>query len=244
MRQPMTPDATGTVDIYEGRDPVGIAAYSIPEASDILKIPASTIRYWVSGAPRRTRAGRRYEPVIRAADVEANRLSFQNLVELHVLRAIRRQHQVDLPSVRRAIAYLRRRFGAAHPLLAHCLFAEPGGIVVEAEEGLVDASAEGQLVIPEVVDKLLARVDAPGGAPTRLYPYVTTKLEDGLRPVWVDPRIEFGRPCLVGTGIRTDAIADQFLAGDTPDDLAADYERSTAEILGVIRYELGRRHAA
>lgn len=235
---------TLTVDIYGGQDPVGMPAYSVTEAADMLKLPPSTIRYWVSGARKRTRTGHRYEPVIRAADPEAHRLSFRNLVELHVLRAIRRAHRVELPTVRRAIAFLRERFGAESPLLREGLYAGLGALVVETEQGYVDAAAEGQLVIPEVVAKLLARVDTTDGTPARLYPFVTASLDDDDRPVWVDPRIEFGRPCLVGTGIRTDAIADQFLAGDTPEELAADYERSPAEILGVIRYELGRRRAA
>ena len=53
----------------------------------------------------------------------------------------------------------------------------------------------------------------------RLFPLIRAD----RRTVVVDPRISFGRPVLVGTGIPVEAIADRFKAGDSIGHLARDY---------------------
>ena len=65
--------------------------------------------------PVAVRASRRSEPVIELADPANSRLSFSNLTEAHVLDALRRQYQVELPQIRRAVNYLREHFRTQHP---------------------------------------------------------------------------------------------------------------------------------
>jgi uncharacterized protein (DUF433 family) len=62
--------------------------------------------------------------------------------------------------------------------------------------------------------------------------------------VVIDPRVQFGRPVLVGTGIPTEVIADRFKAGEALDDLARDYGRTPDEIQEAIRAEFQLRGAA
>ncbi|MEZ5402184.1 MAG: hypothetical protein R2729_21095 [Bryobacteraceae bacterium] len=50
-------------------------------------------------------------------DPEQRFLSFVNLVEAHVLAAIRRRYDVKLPQVRRALDYVRREFQVERPLI-------------------------------------------------------------------------------------------------------------------------------
>jgi len=91
--------AAGAQDLYGGRNPHEIPIYSTVEAAHDLRIPENTIRSWVYGRNYRTRRGdRRTQPVVAPADPRGT-LSFVNLVELHVLGAIRRQHQVDMKNV-------------------------------------------------------------------------------------------------------------------------------------------------
>src|SRR5205814_7158946 len=63
----------------------------------------------------------RCKPPIRSghqlADPANSRLSFSNLTEAHVLDALRRQYQVELPQIRRAVNYLREHFQSPHPLV-------------------------------------------------------------------------------------------------------------------------------
>ena len=57
-----------------------------------------------------------FKPVIEIADRRERQLSFINLVEAFVLSGIRREHDIPLPKVRRAVDYLRRAFQSKRPL--------------------------------------------------------------------------------------------------------------------------------
>ena len=61
--------------------------------------------------------GQRSRSLIHVDDPKKQYLSFVNLVEAHVLAAIRRRHGVRLPKVRRALDYLQRQFPVEHPLI-------------------------------------------------------------------------------------------------------------------------------
>lgn len=79
----------------------------------------------------------------------------------------------------------------------------------------------------------------------RLYPFIrkpdpalgTAGLEEP-RVIFLDPRIRFGRPVLLGTSIPTSEIAERFRAGDSFVSLAEEYGRPTKEIEEAIRCEL------
>ena len=107
--------------LYSGPHVLEVPLYSVFEASRYLQIPENTLRSWVSGRsyPLRSGASRRSEPVIELADPANSRLSFSNLTEAHVLDALRRQYQVELPQIRRAVNYLREHFRTPHPLVHH-----------------------------------------------------------------------------------------------------------------------------
>ena len=74
-------------------------AYTITEAAHYMNMPRATTRYWASGQGM-------YPSLITAAGRHPTLLSFLNLVELHVLAAIRREHTLPMPKVRAAIDWL------------------------------------------------------------------------------------------------------------------------------------------
>ncbi|EQD47733.1 hypothetical protein B2A_08322, partial [mine drainage metagenome] len=79
-------------------------AYPLIEAAHYLNMPLSTLRTWCLGQPLRADAKtRRFDPLIRLDGDQRHALSFLNLVEVHVLAAIRRKHHIPLPVVRRAL---------------------------------------------------------------------------------------------------------------------------------------------
>ena len=43
--------------------------------------------------------------------------SFENLLELHVLSALRRDHHLEMPKIRRAVRYLREQLRVERPLI-------------------------------------------------------------------------------------------------------------------------------
>lgn len=208
--------------------------YTLSEAAHYLQVPTSTLRAWFAGQHG-------FERVIEPADPKRNILSFVNLVEVHVLVSIRREHQVPLQAARRAVEFVSKKLKVERPL-AHQQFETNGiDLFVEQLGGLVNASRNGQRGMREILQPYLQRIDRdPKGIPVKLYP-LTRGGETPSQPksVVIDPRIAFGRPVLVGTGIPTAILAERFKAGESLKDLATDYGADEEKIQEAIRCELG-----
>jgi uncharacterized protein (DUF433 family) len=237
-------------------DPRELPNYRLPEAAHYLRIPESTLRSWIFGQTYPTAAGSRTsKPIVAIPDGWPPRLSFVNVVEAHVLSGIRYQHGVTLPAVRRAIEYLTKEFGSKHPLAEEQFQTDGVNLFVErlalGRHHLINVSAPGQLAMREILCALLRRIERDErGLAIRLYPFSRrpapspSALDESPRLVVIDPRIAFGRPVLVGTGITTFTIAERFDAGESMEALAHDYGLSHSEIEEAIRCELTRRDAA
>lgn len=227
-------------------EPGTLASYSVSEAAHYLRIPQTTLRSWVLGRPYPTGEGRRFfAPPIEIADREIRLLSFINLVEAHVLSAIRREHEVPLQKVRRAIDFLTQKFAAKHPLAAHRFETDGIDLFVSKVGELINVSREGQLAMRDMLSAHLRRIEwSEKGTAVRLYPFTRKEVTDEPRAVVIDPRIAFGRPVLVGTGIPTAVVAERYKAGESMDELAEDYARGRSEIEEAIRCELELRSEA
>lgn len=212
-------------------DPRDMPAYSASEAAHYLLLPVSTVRYWSVGREH-------YAPLIDAASTDPLTLSFLNLVELHILAAIRRRHDVSMPKIRSAIDYLRTHFGTDHPLLARELDTDGLDIFISHYGELISISQDGQTAMRDVVAAALKRIERDNNAiPVKLYPYTRSRIDDSPSLIAIDPAISGGRPVIAGTGLATEIIAERFKAGESIQELAEDYERTEAEIEEAIRCE-------
>ena len=225
---------------FEQKSPEEQPAYSITEASRYLSIPPATLRSWVAGRKYPTDSGAKFfSPIIQLpADARAG-LSFVNLVEAHVLDAIRRHHHVPLNKIREAIHYLRKHFSSAHPLAEQRFQTDGIDLFVDKFGQLINVTQSGQIALRELLKAHLHRVehDATGNA-IRLYPFTRKRDLHEPKVVVIDPHISYGRPVLVGTGIPTAIVAERYKAGESMDELAEDYGRSRKEIEEAIRCEL------
>lgn len=225
---------------FDFKPPEEQPAYGLAEASRYLSIPSATLRSWVAGRKYPTESGPRFfRPIIQLpADVRAG-LSFVNLVEAHVLDAIRRHHQVPLNKIREAIHYLRKHFSSAHPLAEQKFQTDGIDLFIEKFGQLINVTQSGQIALRELLKAHLHRVehDASGTA-VRLYPFTRKRDLSEPKVVVIDPHISYGRPVLVGTGIPTAIVAERYKAGESIDELAEDYGRSRNEIEEAIRCEL------
>ncbi len=231
--------------ISVNRDPRQEPTYTVPEAAHYLQIPAATLRSWTVGRRYPVQKGERFfEPVIVAAARGPAMLSFVNLVEAHVLDAIRGEYSVGLPAVRRAIAFLRQELGSKHPLAEQKFETDGKELFIRKLGELIAVSKSGQKAMPEVLDAYLKRIewDAQGLA-SRLYPFTRQRELAQPKAVMIDPRVSFGRPVLAGTGIRTELVAERYKAGESIDELARDYGRDRTEIEEAVRCELAIKAA-
>ena len=218
-------------------DPRELPAYSISEAAHYLSVPAATVRYWATGQNS-------YEPLINIPAHDPVLLSFLNMVELHVLAAIRRKHSVPMPKVRKAIDYLQSQtikstISYRHPLISQQLETDGLDLFIERYGQLVNISRAGQTAMREVLSTALKRIERDTkGVPVRLFPFTRNQLERAPALVVMDPALSAGRPVIAGTGLATEIIAERYKAGDSIRELAKDYERKPSEIEEAIRCEL------
>ncbi len=144
-----------TAASYGADDPRLWPAYSVAEAAHYLRMPEETLRSWVvgrlypvSGQSKRSR------PLVHLDDPHRRYLSFINLVEAHVLAAIRRRHGVKLPKVRAALDYVRKQFQVERPLIDQAFQTNGLDLFVERYGEMINASREGQQAMKEILERL------------------------------------------------------------------------------------------
>lgn len=227
----------------ESRDPRLAPAYSVGEAAHYLRMPEETLRSWVAGRLYPVAGeSRRSRPLIHLDDPKKQHLSFLNLVEAHVLAAVRRRYGVKLPKVRNALDYVRRQFRVEHPLINEAFQTDGLDLFVERYGGLINASRDGQQAMKEVIGVYLKRIDWDAkGIPVRLYPFTrdTQAATPSVDPrvVVMNPAVSFGRPVIAGTGIPVLSIYERYKAGDSVADLAQDFRLEISAIEEAIRCE-------
>jgi len=213
-------------------------AYGPVEAARYLRLPGATLRSWVVGRAY-PKAGKQatFHPLFKPARRAPLQLSFFNLIEAHVLRALRTDHGVAIAELRKAIAYAEKSLNIDRLLLRQELRTYAGQVFLDRYAELINLSASGQLALRRVFEDHLKRVEWDEWQfPVRLYPYVGTERPPQDRPIAIDPKIAFGRPVLVRAGVSTSAIADRIDAGETVDALAEDYDLSRDEIEEAVLY--------
>jgi uncharacterized protein (DUF433 family) len=198
------------------QDPREQPAYPLSEAARYLRVPAATLRAWTLERP----------------------LSFSNLIEAHVLRALRTEHGVPLEELRQALEFAERELNITRLLLRPDLRFQAGQVFLSRYGQLVNLSASCQLAMREVLEQHLDRVTWDGTRfPIRLHPFVMHEAPTENRPITIDPTIAFGRPVLSDLGISTAAIVARIDAGESLADVAADYQVNESAITDAVVYE-------
>jgi uncharacterized protein (DUF433 family) len=215
------------------------AAYTLAEAARYLRLPAATLRSWVLGRQYPTAEGRgQFPPLIRPASRQPPLLSFSNLIEAHVLRSLRTEHGVPVKALRSALAYAEKALGIDRLLLRPELHADAGKVFLDRYGELIELSASGQIAMRRLFDEHLKRVEWDSSKlPARLYPFLWPAAPNEDRPIVIDPRIAFGRPVVARKGISTSAIAERVDAGESVEDIAADYDLGPSDIEQAVLYE-------
>jgi uncharacterized protein (DUF433 family) len=202
-----------------------VPAYGIAEVKDYLRTPRKTIAYWSTE-----------EPIIRLANTSPPRFSFMNLLECHVISAMRIKG-VRFVRIRRAIENATRIYRTPHPLLDLLLQTDGVDIFCEELSGLVNLSEGPNWAMKPMLEAFLQRIEVEKSRPRRFFPFVEEKTPGEPKVIQIDPRIAFGRPVIAGTAITTAIIAARFGAREPVNSLAEEYGRTVEEIEEAIRWE-------
>ena len=208
-----------------------------------LYAPADISRYaHVNRETLRTWTGARGKTLLTRADHRSIApFSFINLIEAHVLVALRKMHGVPMQRIRRAVHWLSNRFGTAHALAEINLETDGYDLFVDYFGLTVSASSRGQIAIPEIVSLYLHRIERDKAGPVRFYPFTT--YEGCPKLIVMDPRVDFGRPVIKGTRIETVMVFDRYSGGESLTEIAKDYDLKLPAVEEALRCEIERRAA-
>lgn len=233
-------------DRYSGVDVRERPAYSTVEAAHHVRIPENTVRAWCFGRTFRLKDGSHSQvpPLVTPADPARRILSFFNLLELHAIRGLRRNHDLQMRGIRVAVETLHALFPSPHPLLDRRMQTDGLRLFTEHRGGLVDLTHRGQMALREVFEAHLKRIEYDEqGVATRFFPFSRPighrDVHEDAQPrtVVINPRVAFGRPVLIGTRIPTVEIFERFVAGDSIAMISADYDHPAEAIEEALRWE-------
>ena len=209
--------------------------YSEADAARLLRVPPSTLRYWLQGGERR---GVSYAPIIRPEPVERRWVTWAEFIEAGWLSEYRRKKRVPMVDLRDFISRLRETTGVPYPLAHAQPFVSGKKLVERAQREanlspdfhLVAETADGQFMLTGPGYSFVERVVWTGDLATGWRPH-----DDRRSKVRVYPDVRFGRPAV--SGVSTRAIFDESEAGASVRELATDFELSEADVRWAVAYE-------
>jgi uncharacterized protein (DUF433 family) len=229
--------------LWENNDLIEIPAYSPADAARYLGVSYTTLHYWI--------AGRGYmRPLIRLANDDPPELSFANLLECHILKALTGHYKLAMRALRSGVETLTKLLDSKHPLLDKRFKTDGVSLILNADgkigrDGeLVNVSKGGQIEMPDVVEMFLERIVWNADGLVKYYPFVSRERSDEPKIISMTPAITSGRSVIDGTGVSTAVVAARFAARETPKALAREYRLAEEQIHEAIRWETGYRKAA
>lgn len=206
-----------------------VSNYSSVEAALYLRLKPDDVRRWVNeGIIQSPRGG----------------VSFLNLLELHMLKCLRKEYGLSMQRIRRALDEYNETEKSDHPFLDPRM--ETDGIHLFLHDGdeYMNLNRPKQRGIPQILSTYLRRIDRLADGGLTFFPFIVGNDINEPRTIQISSNIAFGRPVLAGTGIATDVIAGRFRARDSISDLAGEYGVSASIVEDAIRLELPYLNAA
>lgn len=225
--------------LYGDKDPRDLPRYTFADAARAIHVPASTIGTWVRGQHYPVKQGvKRFHPLLHRPDKKDTRLSFNNLLEAFVLRALRNKHDVSLKNVREAVAIAEEQHNIPRLLITSQLRISGGELLLDSYFQLVHLTKSAQLVMRSMLRDYLARVEFADAPIARgFFPIARHPANRDQELILVSPFIAFGQPVVKRTGVSTFAIADRVNLGEDATAVMQDYGLEQSEFDEAIAYE-------
>lgn len=211
------------------------AIYSYSDVDRLVGIRPGTAKRWLEGYSRQ---GHFYKPVLRPEPTGSDEVKWGEMVEARLLAEFR-DRDVPMHNMRPAIVALRKEFGP-YPLATAAPFLEVEGreLVLKIQEkvGLqrslqLVVVRNGQLMLSDEAERFSGAVEYDKqGAAKLLRPDLRTP------GVVLDPARAFGQPAI--RSVRTEALAEDYRAGTSREDLADLYDLRPDQVDEAIRFEL------
>jgi uncharacterized protein (DUF433 family) len=227
------------INIYGNKDPRKMPTYIISEASRYLHLSPSTLRTWIKGRSYIYQDINSFsKPIISQPGNNTSLLSFEHLIEAHIIKALRTIHRVSMRNLKIALDTAEKKFGITNLLLSPFLKAGAGQLFLDEYGALINLSRSGQYAMKRILEAHLERVEYDSvNLPSRFYPFLIATAADNRKVIVIDPTISFGKPVIVKKFISTSVIVNRIDAGEDIKNVADDYDLDTQDINDAILYE-------
>jgi uncharacterized protein (DUF433 family)/DNA-binding transcriptional MerR regulator len=207
-------------------------AYSCLQAAHYVGVTVHTLRRWIG------EEGLIVPPA-------SGGVSFNNLAEAHIVKAMRKVHGLSLQGIRRALRELADLRQTEHPLLDETFETDGVSLCIRQNDEVINLSQRSQREFREFVSLYLHRIGRDdSGRVARLYPFIVSDRASEPKNISISPTVSFGKPVLAGTGISTSVIVGRFNARDSVADLAREYGVEAAVLEDAIRWEMNKGKTA
>jgi uncharacterized protein (DUF433 family) len=212
--------------------------YGVPEAANYLShtqpfmngnsISTEKLRYWIQTSV----------PVIHPPELPIPRhlISFNDLISMRMV-AIMRSRNVKLKDIRKAERYIRQKLGIKYPFINKEVWTFGSDVFIKLENYLLSASKYGQQAMAFLTE-WIQRVELDMS-------FDRDNFVESWNPFYdivLDPKVQIGRPCILGTRIPSRSIYRKLRAGDTSTILADLYNIDVSQIEHVIQWEQRLEH--
>lgn len=231
--------------VVDIRQRIAVPLYALSDAARYAHVPRKTLQNWAEGYE--STAGTWYPPLLVLPDeqpFDQTALSFENLIEAALIGQWRKR-RVPLQRIRKAHFLALEEFGD-HPFARQRIYVGGTDLFVEADRTTEDEGGSSftvltranQYTLAPLIADSLEYIDWQTGEG---FPYQYRPAE-GRNIVKLNPNIEFGLPNI--HRIRTEIILQRFLAQESVDEIAGDFDLSEEEVEQALRYEWALPKAA
>ena len=173
-------------------------------------------------------------PDIRNVRGQELTIGFEDLISMRVI-AILRALGVSWHRIHKAEKWLRNETGHQRPFAIERVWTETVDVFAEFHNGFIAASRGGQLVFNEMVGMYLQSVHD-----MIFVPHNGVNVADSWLPhtdVIMNPRIQFGEPCIKGTRMRTRILWQMHNGGDSVSYLTRTFNLTEPQITHALEWE-------
>jgi uncharacterized protein (DUF433 family) len=156
-------------------------------------------------------------------------IAFQDLISMRVIAAMRAAG-VAWSDIYWAESWLRENVREPRPFATEELWTSRSDIFTRFRQMLISASRHGQIAMEVLTDQLI--------------PISGLRFERQVARMWeprdlilLDPKVQFGAPCIKGTRIPTRAIWGMVQGGDPPELVQRAYEITDEELEAALEWE-------
>ena len=217
------PDADGSKYRCELGGIYGVAeaaryVKAAPDAETLYPATSRALRGWI-----RQRCG--------AAGQDEFPVAFADLIAMRVIAALR-SAGVSQREVSDSESLMQEWTGVKHPLAAETFWAGEGQAFSKWRQWLIDADSRGPAALDLVREYLTPARDLVFDEPSGQT--ISWEPQPGIV---LDPLVQFGAPCIKGTGIPTGAVSGMIAAGDAKEWTARAYRISPEDVQAACDWE-------